>query len=365
MQPTTAAPSGSPAARALDFARPFVARRWPGSDVAEAQALRGDASSRAYLRLRLGPVTAGAPETLIAMMLGDAAVALSSDELAVFGEDGPKELPFVNVSRYLAGITDALPRIEAVAEDRSILLLEDVGDTTLWEAATAAPDPLPEFRRALVWLARVQAAARDDGSGCYAFSQRFDARLFAWEFDHFLEFGVAPSAPAALVEASRDELAAVASHLGALPTVFCHRDFHAWNLHVQDDRLRVIDFQDALLAPALYDLASLLTDRSTPRLITEDREARLLEEFLALSPPPEGTEEGRRSYRLCALQRTLKVVGRFNYLADVKGKPQYRDMLDDVVPTARRQLAAARGLERTTELFDGWVRGAGGPPCAP
>jgi len=35
-----------------------------------------------------------------------------------------------------------------------------------------------------------------------------------------------------------------------------HRDYHSWNLMIQDEAVRVIDFQDALMAPPQYDLAS-------------------------------------------------------------------------------------------------------------
>ena len=41
--------------------------------------------------------------------------------------------------------------------------------------------------------------------------------------------------------------------------VLSHRDFHSWNILVRGDAPFVIDFQDALLAPPEYDLASLLT----------------------------------------------------------------------------------------------------------
>ena len=62
----------------------------------------------------------------------DAAVALSSEELGVFGKDGPKELAFVNVGRFLAARTDAVPQIHGLSGDGRFLVLEDVGDTPLW-----------------------------------------------------------------------------------------------------------------------------------------------------------------------------------------------------------------------------------------
>lgn len=304
----------------------------------------------------------------------DAAVALSSEELGVFGKDGPRELAFANVARFLSRHTDALPALHAISPDQSLLVLEDVGDTPLWEAARAATPEVGEelFGLALDLIADLQARAIDDGSGCYGFVQAFDERLFAWEFDHFLQYGIA-AADLPLVEQSRAELIAVAGRLSALPRVLAHRDYHAWNIHVQyvrhgngagggpapaiggtpGVRLRLIDFQDALQAPALYDVASLLTDRMTPDFITPEREERLLRRFYAHQRAGRlpTFDETRTAYRLVALQRVLKVVGRFNYLADVKGKPAYLAMLPAVCRTATRLLAESEGVAATRRLF--------------
>ena len=64
------------------------------------------------------------------------------------------------------------------------------------------------------------------------------------------------------------ELDRIAAALGRLPRVFSHRDYHGHNLYLQahgdsDPSLRVIDFQDALMAPCAQDLAVLLTTRDT------------------------------------------------------------------------------------------------------
>jgi aminoglycoside/choline kinase family phosphotransferase len=351
---TEASPSTLPAS-AEEFCANASSRLWPGSRVLRLEAMQGDASTRSYARLLLAG--GDAPPSAVLMMLRDAAVALSSEELSVFGESGPRELPFVNVARFLRGLTDAVPAILAVAADSTLVLLEDVGDTPLWEAAGEDGKVEATFAMAVDFLADLQARARDDGSGCYAFTQAFDQRLFRWEFAHFLEYGVA-AAPERLLAAAGSELDAAALRLAALPRAFSHRDYHAWNIHVQDGRLRLIDFQDALLAPPLYDLASLLTDRITPERIVPEIEERLLRRFYeAQSAGRLGSlDETREAYRLLALQRVLKVVGRFHYLAEVKGKPHYLSMLPAVCRTARRLLANTGGdtgaMTATAELFE-------------
>ena len=78
----------------LDDGREFASRVagevWPGAHVTSIAAMRGDASTRSYARAVVSG--GGAPPTIVVMILQDAAVALSSEELGVFGKDGPEQL---------------------------------------------------------------------------------------------------------------------------------------------------------------------------------------------------------------------------------------------------------------------------------
>src|SRR5207245_11550087 len=80
----------------------------------------------------------------------------------------------------------------AAAASDSLLLLEDVGDTTLWAAASARPaDARPLFEAAVDLLAALQVAgARHPDPSCLAFRRRFDGRLARWELEHFVEHGI-------------------------------------------------------------------------------------------------------------------------------------------------------------------------------
>ena len=106
------------------------------------------------------------------------------------------------------------------------------------------------------------------------------------------------------------------------------------------DEPLIIDFQDALLAPAEYDLASLLTDRVTPRIVTPELSARLRSYYWRQRGAAEDANAQRR-YVLIALQRALKVIGRLHYIALAKGKSAPLAFLPDVVATTRHFLAQA------------------------
>ena len=311
--------------------------------VLASEPLCGDASSRRYVRLRLADAAA---RTAVVMLLGKDRSPLGSDELG--GPQAIDELPFVNVARYLAARGLAVPAVyhEAAASD-ALLLLEDVGDTTLWAAVGAAPARARAlFAAAIDLLVALQVAGvRHPDPSCHAFKQRFDGRLARWELEHFVEHGIETrhgrKLPGDERRALLAELAPVAAPFEREEPVLAHRDFMAWNLHVQDGRLRPIDFQDALLAPDAYDLASLLTDRTTGTVVTPALESELVDYFCSARstaglPLPGDPAAFRARYRACALQRALKVIGRFHYLETVLGKPGYLAYLPGVYTVARR-----------------------------
>ena len=328
-----------------------------GARIVAAEPLAGDASTRRYVRLRL----AGAAEapTAVAMLLGADRLPLGSEEIG--GVVGGDELPFVNVGRYLGGC--GLPVPAVYHQTPTFLLLEDVGDTTLWAAARADAARVSElFGAAVDLLVALQAAgAQRPAPACYAFRQRFDGRLARWELEHFVEHGIETRHGCRLPVAERaallEALAPLAEPFERGTPVLAHRDFHAWNLHVQDGRLRILDFQDALLAPDVYDLASLLTDRTTAELVPPALEASLTERFVhgraaARVPVDPGFAE---RYRRCALQRALKVIGRFYFLERVKGKPGYLAYLPAVYGVARRMLRAEPALATAAARVGAWV----------
>jgi len=318
-----------------------------------ATPLAGDASNRRYVRLALSGGTA--PPTVVAMLLDGARQI--SDELG--GPDANAEVPFVNVGRYLAAHELPVPGVYLARSSEGFLLLEDVGDTTLWRAVEAAPArAAPLFAAAVDLLVDLQViGTRHPDTTCVAFSQRFDGRLARLELEHFVEHGIETRHGRKLPGRERDELLAalapVVAPFESAALVLAHRDYMAWNLHVQGERLRVIDFQDALLAPDAFDLAQLLTDRTTGTIVSPALEETLIARFVAGRaaaglPLTEGFDD---RYRLCGLQHALKVIGRFYFLEVVKKKPGYLAYLPAVYAVAHRLLASLPALAPARALM--------------
>jgi len=277
------------------------------------------------------------------------ALPLSSEELAVFNEP-LKELPFLNLHRFLVRIGIRVPRLYGQSLEEGLLFLEDLGNIALWDKVQDLPpsEVLAWYQKAIDELLLMQVRGtkeRDDS--CIAFQQRFDFRLYMWEFDHFLEYGLEKRPATPIKQTSKTELrnafVEIARRLDSLPPCLNHRDYHSWNLMIHDEAVAVIDFQDALLAPPQYDLASLLNDRTTDSVIRPDLEEKLVDYYIDRRVDMEkqtiNRDEFTEMYLLSAIQRDLKVVGRFYYLDIVKGKTAYKKFIPPTVRRLKRNLA--------------------------
>ncbi|MCA1818291.1 MAG: phosphotransferase [Acidobacteria bacterium] len=308
-------------------------------DPKEIVPLTPDASTREYFRV---------PH------LGKTAVA------AVYPEPfDPEVHPFIDVTRLFEAAKLPVPAILDVDAGAGIILQEDLGDRQLRRVfETATEDEREAYvERAIQIVADIQAAtplAYERNS--IASRLAFDEAKLSWELDFFCEHYFRSYRREQLSHGDeaqlRAELNDIASELAGRPRVLCHRDFHSSNLIVDDeDRLRIIDHQDARMGPASYDLVSLLLDRQTgvPEL-AEIRQRRLyfLEERKARGLEEIAPEEFASEFRLMTVQRCLKACGTFSYQTGVCGRAEVYEQF--IEPMIRIAIQAADWLNRFPAL---------------
>lgn len=138
------------------------------------------------------------------------------------------------------------------------------------------------------------------------------------------------------------------------PQCCIHRDYHCRNLLITPDgELGIVDFQDALVGPATYDLASLLWDCyhrfdvQTVRRWQNYYEACCQFDFENLAKVTD----------LTGLQRQLKAVGIFARLYLRDGKTTHLAYIPPVIDT---MTAIARSSPETTTLAD-WLSSMAAP----
>ncbi|MCZ8345964.1 MAG: aminoglycoside phosphotransferase family protein [Leptospiraceae bacterium] len=114
------------------------------------------------------------------------------------------------------------------------------------------------------------------------------------------------------------------------PRVFTHRDFHSRNIMIHDNKLYLIDFQDARMGLPVYDLSSILYDAYKPLSLSERKS--LLEYYREKAHmPKKGFYD---TYYLQALQRSFKALGTYiiqiNEKQNMKFLPSFYACLDNL-----------------------------------
>jgi aminoglycoside/choline kinase family phosphotransferase len=304
--------------------------------------LKGDASNRSYYRVGTPP------ESWVVMEMP--LDASKKSEEASKGES-PKELPFVNVHRYLEKLGIRVPRILRYDEPAGMMVLEDLSDLTFEAALEGGKHREALYTRAVELLARLRAEAeRRPDPDCLAFTRAFDEDLYDWELHHFREWGLEVWSGKKPTDTERAELDRtfrdIARQLAAAPRGFTHRDYQSRNIMVKEGELVVIDFQDALQGPRQYDLVALLRDSYVE--LDRDFVDGMLDRYIATFSKLTGERMDAKAFKdffdLLTIQRKLKDAGRFEFINRVKGNPGFLVS----IPASLRYVRAA--FERRPEL---------------
>ena len=328
--------------------------------------LTGDASNRRYFRVEFKGEEP--PRTAILMERQGTLGFKKSEEAVSGGTSEPPGDPFLLVADALGRRGLPVPSIYHRLPDGSKTLQEDLGDETVLsrlQSEATAEESLTE--KALALLVRLQAI-RPDGDLSWVRNRPYSRDLIRWEFEHFVEFGLA-GVPEGRLRQIREGFDREAADLaGEEAKVLVHRDYHSRNIMVRTDgSLALIDFQDLLWGSPYYDLASFLFDayRTVPLERIEKALARYLDLAEGAGVLPMATHEAAME-RLCrhAFQRNLKACGRFFYIADVKGNPAFLGSVAGTHANMLRIVGRIPSLAPLYERFSPYLRFPD-PPASP
>jgi N-acetylmuramate 1-kinase len=300
---------------------------------AERRYLLGDASARGYETVSMGDETPlilmNSPYNPGGPVLRDGKTYMQIAHLS------QSVNAFVGVDRLLASRGFRVPQIHAEDLERGFLMIENLGNEGIVDENGA---PVPErYEAAVRLLARL-----------HQFSWPHDAPVTEDVVHHIHDFDI--DAMMIEVELLSDwyvprlnqaplgmELkqqythawSEVFSQLNDVEKTLLLRDVHSPNILWQAeqrgmDRVALIDFQDAMIGPAAYDVASLVMDAR----VTIEPE---LQDFLLAAYIGErqagkaGFEEAnfRKAFAVMAAQRNAKILGIFVRLDERDGKPFY------------------------------------------
>ena len=251
--------------------------------------------------------------------------------------------PFIATAALLGAAGVNVPKVLAQDLAQGFLLLTDLGNTTYLAALNADASRADQlYRAANTALIRFQSHSpmgQPDQPGVLPPASPlalplYDRALLLREMQLLPEWYIAKHKNFALDDAQRNTLAQAFETLLtnnlAQPQVIVHRDYHSRNLMVCEGirgaNPGILDFQDAVMGPITYDLASLLKDA-----YIEWEEERILDWAIryweaakkAGLPVAHQFDDFYRDFELMGLQRHLKVLGIFARLYYRDGKDGY------------------------------------------
>jgi hypothetical protein len=268
---------------------------------------------------------------------------------------------FYQVFELLRKLNLPVPQIYQDFSSEGAVLLQDIGETHLCDLVReeTSTDVIEElYSQAINHLVTLQTRAPHYSTGIRAFRKAFDERKLMWELSFMMKHfaagfaGYRPGRSALIV--LKTFFKELVKQIAALPRVFCHRDYHSQNLMLWNERLYILDFQDARMGPHVYDIVSLLGDSYVD--IGSSR-SRLLRYYAERHPDfseidVTGLQE---QYSLMALQRHLKHLGTFGYLY-VKGDPSSLQYVPLTISYLEGNLSkfneTRESAEVLAELFD-------------
>jgi len=317
--------------------------------------LTGDASTRSYFRAEARGATVivalySAPfdETELAVTRLAKAEAGNPSARLTFSND---PCAHIEVTGLLLAAGLPVPPVRATFGADAAMLIEDVGDIRLqdWLNERTDDEVIEAYRHALELVVRIQGATQQAlAADSICAHLAFDEAKLRWElgfffanyFNKYLQVKLDP----ATANAVQLDFKTLCSELAARPRVLTHRDYHARNLMMHLEQMFIIDYQDARMGPASYDVASLLSDPYTT--LSRDAVLELTEWFIEMKAKSTqllpGVDAFRTELELMTVQRMLKAIGTYASQA-AAGNPVYTPYLE---PAVNRALGAMKSLGR-------------------
>ena len=232
---------------------------------------------------------------------------------------------FLRINKILA------PKLYAHNYSKGIIVIEDFGDSSFYKILLKEKNKLAIYKKLVDLLIKIQKikpkskiksiSKRSHIIGKYSNKYLFkESDLF---FDWYLPLFLSKKKALNIKVKSKRILSKIYKKLNLPNSYFVHRDYHVQNLMKVDDKIGVIDTQDALIGNPAYDLVSLIDD---VRIKTSTKlKNKIYGYYLKKNPKIYSTYSQKflEDFKILSVQRSLKIIGIFSRLFKRDKKKQY------------------------------------------
>ena len=331
---------GKRLARALGVGALLKRSDW---NEARREFLQGDASIRAYERLTKTDGTSAI--LMISPPRPDGPIVRYGKSYPAIAKLSPDIRAYIAMTGGLRSLGYSAPELIAYSVEEGLALIEDLDESTIVEDGVPNGARYAEAVGPLVDLhGRDLPDILPAGEDVYRLPT-YDTEAMLVEVELVVDWYAQAVAKVTVPSGARMQFLALWRELLqpvlAARTTWTLRDYHSPNLHwlpLREGlaRIGLIDFQDAVIGPPAYDLASLLQDARVD--IPDDLEMRLAALYVrrrSAADPDFDSERFAAAYAAMGAQRATKILGLFARLDKRDGKPRYLSHL----PRIERYLA--------------------------
>jgi len=256
------------------------------------------------------------------------------------------------VNNFLIKNKIIAPKIFQHNLPKGIIVIEDFGDTTFRKILIKKKNKLPIYKKLVDLLLKIQKikpksklkSIINKPHKLKKYSKKIlqkESNLF---FDWYLPSLLNKKKNKKIEKKLKRILSKVYNKLNLPNYCFVHRDYHADNLMKINEKIGVIDSQDALIGSPAYDLVSLVDD---VRIKTSLKLKNQICDYYLKKAKIKGIKRKKfiNDFNILSVQRSLKIIGIFSRLFKRDKKNRYLKLIPYTWKILEKRMESENFLE--------------------
>ena len=250
-----------------------------------------------------------------------------------------KKEKFKNLAVY-AAINNVLnknrinaPKLISSHYENNMIEISDLGEKSFYDHIISKKNKLNSYKSLIKLLIKIQ---KIKVKKFYKF-EKFRIKIPKYTlsnlhresdlfFDWYLKYFLKNQKISKIKKVLRSELNKVYKKLNYKNNTFVHRDFHISNIMIKQNKLGIIDSQDAIIGNPLYDVSSIIDD---VRIKLPNKLQNKILDFYHINSKlkKDHIKKLKNDFDILSVQRNLKILGIFVRLYKRDNKDSYLKFL--------------------------------------
>ena len=243
-------------------------------------------------------------------------------------------LVYSAINKFLLSKNIKTPRLLSENYKKGFIEIEDFGNVTIHNVLKKSKKKFNVYKKTVQFLIKLQKIKPKVIKNFFGKSYKLEkysvknlnkeSDLF---FDWYLPLIMKKNRALEMKKVLKKKLQVLYQQLKLKNNIFVHRDFHVSNLMQINNKIGIIDSQDAIIGNPTYDLVSLIDD---VRLETSNRLKKIIFNYY-LNKCPQIYKRKKNDFvhdfNILSVQRNLKIIGIFARLYRRDKKKKYLKLI--------------------------------------